>query len=114
MKKPIPIDLQDYAAMLGDAREFLRVWAVKDGPTLCFINPKPIGADPMALGIALVDVVRNGARAYARATGISDAEAETRIWEGLDAERANPTDPGPVTEADDGDDFITYMPKDVH
>ena len=115
MKKPIPIDLRPYSGMLGDAREFLRVWATKDGPVTCFINPVPIGADPMALGIALVDVVRHGARAYAQATGISEADAEARIWEGLDAERANPTDPGKQIQADEpDDDFITYTSKEVH
>ncbi len=116
MKKPIPIDLQPYAGMLGDAREFLRVWAMDEGPTTCFINPVPIGPDPFALGIALVDVVRHGARAYAQATGISEAEAEARIWEGLDAERANPTDPGKQLDADDAEDgIISYLPnKDIH
>jgi len=120
MNKPIPIDLQRYAGMLADAREFLRVWAIKDGPTTCFINPVPIGADPMALGIALVDVVRHGARAYAQATGIGEAEAEARIWEGLDAERSNPTDPGRQVDPDAYDDgaedgIMSYLPnKDVH
>ncbi len=116
MKKPAPIDLRPYAGMLGDAREFLRVWATASGPTTCFINPVPIGADPMALGLALVDVVRHGARAYAQATGIPEAEAEARIWKGLDAERADPTDPGMQIAPDDdggdpGDDFISYVPK---
>ena len=115
-KKPIPIDLQRYAGMLGGAREFLRVWAIKDGPTTCFINPVPIGADPMALGIALVDVVRHGARAYAQATGITEAEAEARSWEGLDADRGNPTDPGHELDPDDAEDgIISYLPnKDIH
>ena len=48
--KPTPIDLVPYADLLGDSREFLRVWAKEDGPVTCFINPVPIGADPFAFG----------------------------------------------------------------
>jgi Domain of unknown function (DUF5076) len=90
--KPIPIDLVPYSEMLGDSREFLRVWAKEGGPVTCFINPVPVGGDPMGFGIALVDCIRHGAKTWARATGISETEALERIWEGVDAERANPTD----------------------
>jgi hypothetical protein len=90
--KPTPIDLVPYTDMLGDSREFLRVWTKEGGPVTCFINPVPVGGDPMGYGIALVDCARHGAKTWARATGISEAEAEARIWEGVDAERANPTD----------------------
>ena len=65
--KPIPIDLVPFAGMIEGAREFLRVWAKPDGPVTCFMNPVPIGADPAGYGIALVDCVRHGANAYARA-----------------------------------------------
>ena len=90
--KPVPIDLVPYADMLGDSSEFLRVWAKEGGPVTCFINPVPVGGDPMGFGIALVDCIRHGAKTWARATGISEREAFDRIWEGVDAERANPTD----------------------
>ena len=90
--KPVPIDLVPYTDMLGDSREFLRVWAKQGGPVTCFINPVPVGGDPMGYGVALVDCIRHGAKTWARATGISEAEALARIWEGVDAERANPTD----------------------
>lgn len=90
--KPIPIDLQPYAAMLGDSREFLRVWAKRDGPVMCFINPVPVGPDPAAFGIALVDCIRHAAKTYTKATGVPEEQALQRIWEGLDAERANPTE----------------------
>ncbi len=89
--KPVPIDLVSYADMLGDSREFLRVWAKQNGPVTCFINPVPIGADPFAFGMALVDCIRHGAKTYAQATGISEMEALARIWEGVDAERGSPT-----------------------
>lgn len=91
-KKPIAMDLMPYADMLGGSREFLRMWASENGPVTCFINPVPIGADPIAFGVALVDCVRHGAKTYARAVGISEEEALERIFEGFDLERANPTD----------------------
>ena len=115
MSKPVPINLVPHASLIEGAREFLRVWAKEDGPVTCFINPVPLGADPFAFGMALVDVVRHGARAYARAVGISEGEAEARIWEGLDAERAHPTDTPRDAERAADDDVITYTkPKDLH
>jgi hypothetical protein len=100
--KPIPIDLVPFADLLGDSREFLRVWA-KHGGTLCFVNPRPLGADPALFGIAMVDVIRNAASTYAKATGMPEGQALERIWMALDAERNAPTDdnalPPPVVVA---------------
>ena len=85
--KPVPIDLRPYAGMIAGARELLRVWVGEEGPVTCFINPVPLGPDPYAYGMALVDCARTGAKAYAKAVNISEAEAIARIWEGFDAER---------------------------
>lgn len=90
--KPIPIDLRPHAALIGNSREFLRIWAQQDGPVTCFINPIPVGPDPAAFGVALVDAIRHAAKTWTKATGISEAQALDRIWQGLDAERARPTD----------------------
>lgn len=108
MSKPVPINLVPHAALIDGAREFLRGWAKDDGPITCFINPVPIGADPFVFGTALVDIVRQGARAWAQATGIPVADAEARIWEGLDAERVSAASSprAAAPPADDG--FITY------
>jgi hypothetical protein len=101
-EKPIPIDLVPFAELLGDSRECLRVWA-KDGGTLSFINPRPLGADPALFGIAMVDVIRNAASTYAKATGKPEDQALDRIWTALDAERNALTDdnalPPPVVVA---------------
>ena len=86
------LDVSNCEELLKSSREFLRMWASDSGPVTCLIDPQPIGADPFALGIALTDCVRQGAKAYAHATGIAESEAEARIWAGLDAERASPTD----------------------
>ncbi|WP_254602714.1 DUF5076 domain-containing protein [Sphingomonas bacterium] len=114
MKKPIPIDLTRHAHLVEGSKEFLRMWMRDDGPVTCFINPAALAPDPFAFGIALVDAVRNGARAWARAVNISEAEAEARIWEGLDAERGQATDrprDPPAETPDPEDDFISYTGK---
>ena len=67
MSKPVPINLDRFAEMIGDSAEFLRVWAREDGPVTCFVNPKPVGPDPFAFGIAMVDCVRHAAKGWARA-----------------------------------------------
>lgn len=100
--KPVPIDLVPFAETLGGAREFLRVWARGDGASLVFVNPRVIGADPGALGLAIADIAHHGAMSYAKATNLTEAEALARIWEALDAARAAPAEndlPPPVALA---------------
>ena len=93
-ERPIPIDLAPFADMLAGTREFLRVWVKEDGPVSVFVNPRPIGADPAAFGVALVDCIRHAAMTYANVTALSEKEALARIWEGVDAERAAADDTG--------------------
>ena len=100
--KPVPMNLNRYAELIGGAREFLRVWAKDEGPVTCFVNPAAIGADPFLFGMAMVDCVRHAAKAYARAVNVDEEEALARIWEGLDAERDAPTtDPISITAKKD-------------
>ena len=75
---------------MGD--EFLRMSTSPGGPVICVIDPRAIGPDPAAFGIALVDAIRHGAKAYAGAIGVSEENALERIWWGFDAERNSPTD----------------------
>lgn len=89
--KPIAIDLVPYQEMVKGSKEFLRVWAKEDGPVTCFVNPVALGPDPALFGISLVDCVRHAARGWANAVGITEEQALERIWQGLDAERNNPT-----------------------
>lgn len=115
MSKPVPINLVPNAAMLEGSREFLRMWAKPEGPMSCFIDPSKLGADPFLFGMAVADAVRHGARAWAQAVNIPVEHAEERIWEGLDAERAKPTDTPRAPELPADDEFITYtMPKDLN
>ena len=87
-----PIDLSECEPLLDGASEFLRMWTRPGSPVTCFIDPVPIGADPAGFGLALMDCVRHGAKAYAQALGISEEETLERILEGFDVERAHPTD----------------------
>jgi hypothetical protein len=85
------IDLRDYADLLQGSSEFLRMWARPHAPATCFIDPNPIGADPFLFGMAMVDAIRHGAKAYAQAANITEEHALERILEGFDAERGNHT-----------------------
>ncbi|KQT32388.1 hypothetical protein ASG29_11395 [Sphingomonas sp. Leaf412] len=71
--------------------EFLRAVNVPGGSTSYIIDPGALAADPLAFGMALVDCVRHGARAWSQATGVDEETVRDRIWEGLDAERARNT-----------------------
>jgi hypothetical protein len=85
------IDVSGFGFLDGSA-EFARLWAEPQGPMTCIIEPRALGADPFLFGMAMVDAIGHGAKAYAHALGIAEDEALARIWQGLDAERANPTD----------------------
>lgn len=85
------IDVSSFDFLDG-AAEFARLWAEPEGPMTCVIEPRALGPDPFLFGMALVDAVHHGAKAYAHALGAPEGEVLARIWQGLDAERANPTD----------------------
>jgi hypothetical protein len=85
------IDVGEFGFLDG-SQEFARLWAEPGGPMTCIIEPRALGADPFLFGMAMVDAVSHGAKAYAHALGIPEAEALARIWQGLDAERVSPTD----------------------
>jgi hypothetical protein len=96
------IDLAGAAHLLQGSREFLRMWHRPGGPATCMVNPTALGADPATFGIALVDCTRHGARAWANATGVTEAEALARIWLGIDAERGLVSAPPRDTPTDLG------------
>ena len=85
------IDVSGFSFLDGSL-EFARLWSEPQGPMTCIIEPRALGPDPFMFGMAMVDAVHHGAKAYAHAAGISEKKALARIWEGLDAERAHPTD----------------------
>jgi hypothetical protein len=92
------LDISSAAHVLRGSREFLRMWSRPGGDATCMIDPQALSPDPAAFGIALVDCARQGAKAWAHATGMSEKEALARMWLTLDAERSNATDlPRPIT-----------------
>ena len=100
-KKPLAgeIDVSNLDFLSGSL-EFARLWADPEAGMTAIIEPRHLGADPFLFGMALVDAARHGAKAYAHAVNISEEEAMARIWEGLDAERGNPTDEPLQIDAD--------------
>jgi hypothetical protein len=86
------LDASRLASLLDGSAEFARLWAMPGGPLTCLIDPGKLGPDPFLFGMAMVDSIRHGAKAYAQAVGISEEDALTRILEGFDAERESPTD----------------------
>ena len=85
------IDVSGFGFLAGSA-EFTRMWNQPGGSQTCIIEPANLGADPALFGMAMVDAIRHGAAAYAQAVNITEAQALERIYQGFDAERANPTD----------------------
>jgi hypothetical protein len=85
------IDVSGFSFLDG-SQEFARFWSEPGGPLTCIIEPRALGADPFLFGMAMVDAIGHGAKAYAQALGMDEAQVLARIWEGLDAERASPTD----------------------
>lgn len=88
---PGEIDVSGFD-FLRDSEEFARLWHSGDDGLVAIIEPRALAADPAIFGMAIVDTIRHGAKAYAHAVGISEEDALARIWEGFDAERSNPTD----------------------
>ena len=73
------------------SQEILRFWAnVTESQELVI---EPFWKDPGNWGIALVDIARHLAKAYAaREKDLSESEVLARIQELFDAEWSNPTD----------------------
>ena len=78
--------------ILDGSQEFVRMWYGEDGGATCLVEPRNLDPDPFIFGLVMVDCIKHGAKAYARALGIGETEALTRIFEGFDAERHYPSD----------------------
>src|SRR3546814_14336691 len=74
------IDVSGIPALAG-GEEFLRMWKQSNGNVLCVIDPAALGADPMIFGLAIVDAVRHGAKAYAQAVNVDEKHAFERSEE---------------------------------
>jgi hypothetical protein len=89
-EQPLPPDVMGRE----DAVEVLRAFVVDGGLSIAFTRAFE---EPDIWGLLLVDIARHAARAYARESAISEAEALARIIDMFQAEIARPTDMGNTT-----------------
>ena len=74
--------------------EIVRIFMSKEQGNLLLIQADAIG-EPFILGMLCVDLMKHGARAFAQAKGIDEAEAYQAILAGLMAELKHSTDAEP-------------------
>ena len=86
-EQPLPPDI----AGRDDATEILRAFVVDGGLSIAFTRAFE---EPDMWGLLLVDIARHAARAYARESDYTEAEALSRIVDMFEAEIARPTDTG--------------------
>ncbi len=90
-EQPIPPD----ALVNDEAVEVLRAFVVDGGLSIAFTRGFD---DPSIWGMALVDIARHAARAYAKEGVMDEGEALKRIAEMFEAEMTHQTDSGRTTE----------------
>jgi hypothetical protein len=82
-------DLDELGLDKSEFDEAVRV-LMADG-NIVVIDPEVIG-EPFILGMLCVDIMKHGARAFARQAGMDETAAFQTILSGLMAELQNPTD----------------------
>ena len=88
---PEAIDV-DGLDLLANSVEVARLWVENEGPATCIIQPERL-EQPEMFGMLMVDAIRHGARAFSQCYGMTEEEALSRIWQGVDAERDEPRSP---------------------
>jgi hypothetical protein len=89
-EQPLPPDVMGRE----DATEVLRAFVIDGGLSIAF---QRAFEEPDMWGLLLVDIARHAARAYARESEYTEADALERIVEMFEAEIARPTDTGTTT-----------------
>lgn len=75
------------APLLGkDSAEVARIWVTDRKGSTVLIDAGVL-ADPEMFGVLMADTIAHGAKAHARALGMSEEEAAALIWRGLDTAR---------------------------
>ena len=87
---PHQLPIPPTAASDPDARELLRMWGARGAQHVSLASE--IWDDPAAWGIALVDLARHVARAFAQQGRGSVEQALVQLRQGFDAEWQAPTD----------------------
>jgi hypothetical protein len=86
-EQPLPPDVMGR----DDATEVLRAFVVDGGLSIAFTRAFE---EPDMWGLLLVDIARHAARAYARESSYTEAEALARVVDMFVSEIARPTDIG--------------------
>ena len=86
-EQPLPPDVMGR----DDATEVLRAFVVDGGLSIAFTRAFE---EPDMWGLLLVDIARHAARAYARESSYTEAEALARVVDMFESEIARPTDIG--------------------
>lgn len=81
--------------MLENVNEFARTWSLENSAMACLVDPAALNPDPFVYGLAMVDALKHGAKAYAQAVNIDKVHALERIIQGSNAELQSPTDEPP-------------------
>jgi hypothetical protein len=89
-EQPLPPDVMGR----DDATEVLRAFVVDGGLSIAFTRAFE---EPDMWGLLLVDIARHAARAYARESSYTEAEALARVVDMFESEIARPTDIGSTT-----------------
>jgi Domain of unknown function (DUF5076) len=89
-EQPLPPDVMGRE----DATEVLRAFVVDGGLSIAFTRAFE---EPDMWGLLLVDIARHAARAYARESSYTEAEALARVVDMFESEIARPTDMGKTT-----------------
>jgi hypothetical protein len=89
-EQPLPPDVMGRE----DATEVLRAFVVDGGLSIAFTRAFE---EPDMWGLLLVDIARHAARAYARESSYTEAEALARVVDMFESEIARPTDMGNTT-----------------
>jgi hypothetical protein len=89
-EQPLPPDVMGR----DDATEVLRAFVVDGGLSIAFTRAFE---EPDMWGLLLVDIARHAARAYARESSYTEAEALARVVDMFESEIARPTDIGETT-----------------
>ena len=82
--RAIPID---EAPLTSRSAEVARIWITDRGGSTVLIAPDVLG-DAEMFGVLIADAVDHAAKAHAQALDMTEEQAATLIWRGIDRARA--------------------------
>lgn len=83
------ITFRNPGTLSDNSHEIARLWVTDGGASTVLVNPHRM-PDAGLFGLLIADTVQHGATAYAKALGISEADALEQILRGFESGRRNP------------------------